>query len=144
MASVNMSILLGRVGQQPERKSNNAPVNFSLATHEVWRNKNGEKQEDLQWHNIVVWGAQGDNVLKYVNKGDLLYIAGKIQTDAYNAKDGSKRYTTKIIAREVKFLTPKTERNVGNQAPAAVAPMPQMQPTQQAAPAGYNLDDIPF
>jgi single-strand DNA-binding protein len=124
MASLNKACILGRVGQNPEKgQSQNAPVNLSVATHEVWRDKQGNKQEDLQWHRVVVWGAQGDNVLKYVKKGDLLYIEGKIQTDSYE-KDGQKLYATKIVAREVKFLTTKPQQS-------------------QQQPQGHNQQQMP-
>lgn len=131
MASVNKTILIGRVGRDPEKgTSSNSPVTLPLATHEVWRDKDGNKQEDLQWHRIVVWGNQGDNVLKYVKKGDLLYIEGKIQTESYE-KDGQTLYTTKIVTREVRFLTPKSQ----NTAPAT--PQPAAQPSA-------SVDDVPF
>tara|TARA_R110000868_G_scaffold69364_7_gene204360 strand:+ start:990 stop:1412 length:423 start_codon:yes stop_codon:yes gene_type:complete len=140
MASINKAILIGRVGKQPEKKQDNAPVNLSLATHEVWRDKQGAKHEDLQWHRVVVWGAQADNVMKYVNVGDMLYIEGKLQTDTYE-KDGHKMYTTKIVAREIKFLTPKG----GGQPQQQQQSKPQQPPEPQHQQAFIpNYDDIPF
>ena len=131
MASVNKAILLGRVGRNPEKgTSSNSPVTLPLATHEIWRDKDNNKQEDLQWHRVVVWGNQGDNVLKYVKKGDLLYVEGKIQTESYE-KDGQTLYTTKIVAREVKFLTPKSQSE--NTPP----PKPVEKPLS-------NVDEVPF
>ncbi len=160
MASLNKVSLLGRVGQKPEKgQSQNAPVNLSLATHEVWRDKQGNKQEDLQWHRIVVWGKQGDNVLQYVNKGDLLYVEGKLQTESYE-KNGQKMFATKIVAREVKFLTPKgsgqTQTQGQRQAPSNYQTQPQSQyqqgqvaqfpPNNQQPPMPQQppMDDIPW
>lgn len=171
MSSVNKVILLGRVGKQPEKKNqDNAPANFPLATHEVWRGKDGAKQEDLQWHNVVVWGPQADNVMRFVNKGDLVYVEGKLQTEAYE-KNGEKRFTTKVVAREVKFLTPKggsQGQQAGSQpqqqpqpyapiSPVAAQyqlqqPFPQGTPPQYAPtvapsepmPQPLNYDEIPF
>ena len=149
MASVNKTILLGRVGKTPEQKqlqSGNSLTTFPLATHEVWRDKSGEKKEDLQWHNVVVWGKQAENVAKYVNKGDLIYIEGKIQTDQYE-KNGQKLYATKIVAKDVKFLTPKGGGSGQPQQQQAQRTQPQFPPAQpQQAPQGPppSMDDIPW
>ena len=124
-------MLLGRVGKDPEQVPN-GPVTLSLATHEIWRDANGDKKEDLQWHRIVIWGKQGENVMKYVKKGDLPYIEGKIQTDNYE-KDGQKIYMTKIVAREIKFLTPKSQGDEKSY-------NPQQNQNQKSA----NDEDIPF
>ncbi len=145
MASVNKVTLLGRVGQAPEGKqtqSGSNLCNLSLATHEVWRDKQGNKQEDLQWHRVTVWGKQAENVMKYVGKGDQLYVEGKLQTDQYE-KNGQKMFATKIVAKDIKFLTPKGTKQ----------PQPQQQPMQQQAaqqpqfppqPAPDMMNDVPF
>ena len=140
MSSLNKAIILGRVGQKPEGKTLDSGaklVTFSLATHEAWKDKQGNKQEDLQWHNITVWGKQAENVYKYVDKGDLLYVEGKLQTDQYE-KDGEKRYSTKIVAREVKFLTPKQDkRPPGND-------MKQHQPAPHQPHQTKDISDVPW
>lgn len=136
MVSVNKAILLGRVGKDPESKqlTNTTVTHLTIATTETWKDANGEKKEDTQWHSITVWGKQAENVARYVNKGDLLYIEGKITTECYE-KDGSKRYSTKIIAREIKFLTSKKDKQQDNE---------QSTNQTQKNPANNPLDDIPF
>ena len=94
MASVNSVALLGRVGQTPETKdipTGNTVTTLSLATHEVWKDHNGEKKENVEWHRITVSGEQAENVARYVNKGDLIYVEGKISTDTYE-KNGVKHW----------------------------------------------------
>lgn len=161
MASVNKVILLGRVGNPPELKqtqNGGMLTTLSLATNSVWMDKQGQKQEDVQWHNLVVWGKQAENVAKYVNKGDQLYVEGQLKTDEYE-KDGIKRWATKIIAREVKFLTPKETGHSQLQAPqqaqrtppqrsAQQPQLPQASPTYQPHTVTQEyldaMSDIPF
>lgn len=104
--SVNKVILLGRVGKQPEVKQvgENKVANFSLATSEKFNDKNGNKVENTEWHNIVFWGKQAELIERYVNKGDELYIEGSIKTETYE-KDGEKRYTVKIKGSAITFVS---------------------------------------
>ena len=138
MASINKCILIGNLGKDPELKytqSGVAVCGFSLATHEVWRDKSGEKQEAVEWHNVSVWNKQGENCHKYLKKGSSVYLEGSIKTDCYE-KNGEKRYSTKIVARDVKFLNSKAEHSQG-QANARQARKPDSVETG-------NLEDIPF
>lgn len=139
MASVNKVQLIGRLGKAPELRytSTSAAVCiFSLATHEVWRDKSGEKQESLEWHNITVWGKVGENCHKYLTKGSLVYLEGSIKTDTYD-KNGVKMYTTKIVARDVKFLDTKSKE----QEPK-IKELPGKFPKKP--PEDVSLEDIPF
>jgi len=98
--SVNKSILVGNVGNDPEIKTfeNGSKVaNFSLATSENWKDKNGEKQEATEWHNIAVFGKLADIVESYVKKGQQLYVEGKIKTRSWDDQDGNKKYMTEIV-----------------------------------------------
>ena len=109
MSSLNKAMILGRVGRDPElkqTKSDTALTTFSVATTESYKDRQGNKKEQTEWHKIVVWGRTAEIVHQYLHKGDLVFVEGKIQTDSYE-KDGEKRYQTQIIARDVKFLTPK-------------------------------------
>ena len=104
---VNKALILGRVGKDPEVRhlENGASVaNFSLATTEKYKDKSGEKKEITTWHNIVLWRGLADIAAKYVKKGDLLYIEGKITTRSWE-KDGVTRYTTEIVGNEMKMLS---------------------------------------
>lgn len=100
---INKAILLGRVGRDPEFRrlqSGGMVANFSLATSETWRDRNGERQERTQWHNIVVWNEGLVKVIEnYVRKGDLLYVEGQIETRKWQDQSGSDRYTTEIVLK---------------------------------------------
>jgi len=114
MASINVCSLLGRVGRDPEVKhldSGNAVANFTVATSETFKDKQGNKQETVEWHNVVAWGKTAEIVEKYVQKGDLIFVTGKIHYDSYQDKDGNKRSTTKIQAQQVVLLGNKRSNN---------------------------------
>jgi single-strand DNA-binding protein len=96
---INDVFLLGRIGQQPEFKTlenGSTLCKLSLATSEAYKNKAGEKVEETTWHNVVVWGKQAEVVEKYVSKGDLLHIKGKIKTRSWE-HEGTKRYVTEVV-----------------------------------------------
>ena len=109
---VNKVILLGYVGKDPEiRHMDNSLVvaKFTLATNERWVNKDGNRTEHTEWHNIVMWRNLAEIAEKYVRKGSLLYIEGKIQSRTYDDKDGIKRYTIDIVADTMQLAGPKSE-----------------------------------
>jgi len=105
---VNKVILVGNLGKDPEvsfTQSGTARCRFPLATGETFVNNAGERQDKTEWHNIVVWGKQGENVGKFLSKGRQVYIEGKIQTRSWDdEKTGQKRYMTEINAQRVVFL----------------------------------------
>ena len=105
--SVNKVILVGNLGKDPEVRftgSGKAVCKFPLATSEVWNDAEGRRQERTEWHNIVVWGKQGENCGQYLAKGRQVYVEGSIRSHSYDDKDGNKRYITEIIASDVQFL----------------------------------------
>ncbi len=107
MASVNKVILVGNLGRDPELRyipSGQAVANFTLATNERWRDKDGNNQERTEWHRIVVWGKSAENCAQFLQKGRSVYIEGKLQTQEWEDKDGNKRRTTEVIAQTVQFL----------------------------------------
>lgn len=115
--SVNKAILIGRVGKNPEIKhleSGVSVANFSLATSEKYTNKQGEKVETTEWHNIVIWGKLVKIIEDYVSKGILLYIEGKIKTRNWEDKNGAKHYITEIVLEgfnsTLKLLSSKPEQ----------------------------------
>jgi single-strand DNA-binding protein len=152
--SVNKAILVGRVGVTPELKNleaGNKVTNFSFATSEYFKDKSGEKQEKTEWHNIVAWGTLAEIIAKNVVKGTQLYIEGKIQNRSYEDKDGVKKYTSEVVANEIKFLgSKKTEE--GESAPATTATTTASTtkaPVKTPAPAAVTSnndsdDDLPF
>jgi single-strand DNA-binding protein len=105
--SLNSVNLIGHLGKDPEVRytgGGQAVANFSLATSDTWKDKNGEKQERTEWHRIVVWGKQAEHCGEYLRKGRLVHIEGRLQTREWDDKDGQKRHTTEIIANRVTFL----------------------------------------
>jgi single-strand DNA-binding protein len=109
MGSVNKVILVGNLGADPELKytpSNRPVCNLSIATNEVFKDKGGQRQERTEWHRVTVWGEQAENCSKYLAKGRMVYIEGRLQTRSWDDKtDGKKRYSTEIVADRVTFLS---------------------------------------
>lgn len=135
MSGVNKAIILGRLGKDPEVKytpSGTAVANFSVATSEKWKGKDGKEQERTEWHRIVVWQKLAELCGEYLVKGAQAYIEGRIQTRDWEDKDGVKRYVTEIVADKIQFLGSKTS---SSRPPA---------PTEPGAPPAEVEDDIPF
>ena len=137
---MNKAIIVGRLGQNPEVKflpSGQAVSNFSVATNESWTDKEGVKQERVEWHRVVVWGKTAENCGKYLTKGRQVLVEGKIQTREWDDKAGVKKYTTEIQAQSVQFLGDGGGAKGG--APSGAAP-------STAAPStpSFNEEDIPF
>jgi len=104
--NLNRVILIGRLTADPELRTTGSgtPVtNFSLATNRYWSNSNGERQEETEFHNIVVWARQAEIVNQFLKKGSLVMIEGRLQTRNWEDKNGSKRYTTEVVAKNVQF-----------------------------------------
>jgi single-strand DNA-binding protein len=107
----NKVTLIGRLGQDPvvrKLESGQSVANFSMATSERYKDKQGETVEKTEWHNIVAWGKLSEIVEKYVKKGDEIAIEGKLTTEKYE-KDGVDRFVTKIVANEMLMLGGKNE-----------------------------------
>ncbi len=107
MIGVNKVILIGNLGRDPELRytpSGQPVATFSLATTERWNDRNGQRQDRTEWHNIVAWGKLGELVNQYLKKGRSAYVEGRISTRSWDDKDGNKRYKTEIIANQIQFL----------------------------------------
>ena len=140
---INKAILIGNLGRDPEiryTQSGLAVANFSIATSEKWKDKNsGEWQERTEWHRIVAFGKLGEICGEYLSKGRQVYIEGRIQTREWEDKDGNKRYTTEIVANEMKMLGPKNSG--GTYKPSGPPEMPEY----DGPPLPEDQDDdIPF
>lgn len=109
---MNKAILIGNIGKEPELKKVGevSYCAFTLATNESYKDKNGEWQTKTEWHNIVVWRNAAEYAAKYLKKGNLTSIEGKITTRSWEDKEGNKKYTTEIIAERVKLLEKKTKQ----------------------------------
>ena len=138
MSGINKVILVGYVGKDPEVKyleGGVATARFPLATSDTYKNKEGQKVETTEWHNVVVWRGLAEIVEKYVRKGKLIYIEGKIKTRQYG-DENNKKYITEIVADEMKMLGgPRTD----NPEPAA-----STQSTPEMAASSAPADDLPF
>ena len=106
MASLNKVILIGNLGRDPETRylpNGDAVTSISVATTETWKDKSGEKQEKTEWHRVSLFRRLGEIAGEYLKKGSQVYIEGRIEYREYE-KDGQKRYSTDIIASEMKML----------------------------------------
>lgn len=133
---VNKVILIGRLGKDPEVRytPDGAMVtNFTLATDESYKDKNGEKVQKTEWHRIVTYRKLAEICGNYLVKGKLIYIEGKIQTRSWEDKEGVKRSTTEIVANDMKMLDSKGQAK-------AEGPYPDA----GNAGAGNGPDDVPF
>lgn len=148
MSGVNKVILVGRLGKDPESRTleNGAMVcSFSMATSESWKDKvTGEKKEITEWSNIVMWRGLAEIATKYLHKGDMVYIEGKLRTRSWE-KDGVKRYTTEIIADQMTMLS--TQRNAnsgggGQQSEHSSGPSSESSSSFGGDTGG--TDDLPF
>ena len=142
--SLNKVILIGRLGQEPTIRytpNGEAVANFSIATDEQWKDKNGERQTRTEWHNITLYRKLGEIAGQYLRKGSLVYIEGRIQSRKYTGKDGVERTAYEIIGNEMKMLGSKSE-NAGGQESQNQAP--QRKQESRAAPGDDISNDIPF
>lgn len=119
MAGVNKVILVGNLGKDPEIKyleGNIARASFTLATTEAFKDKAGNRIEQTEWHNIVMWRTNAQNAEKLLKKGSQIYLEGKIQTRQWNDKDGYKKSVTEIVADTFKILQRREpQSNTGSQ-----------------------------
>lgn len=137
MASVNKVILLGNIGKDPETRympNGDAVTNLTLATSEQWKDKSGERQEKTEWHRVTFYKKLAEIAGQYLKKGSQIYIEGRLETRKWTDKEGKDRYTTEIIAHEMKMLGGKSESRPD--APAKKAPLPGNVQDMN--------DDIPF
>jgi len=148
MSGVNKVILIGRLGKDPEvRNLDNGAVvaNFSIATSESYKDRTtGEKKEITEWHNIVLWRGLAEIAQKYVRKGDMIYIEGKLRTRSWE-KDGVTRYTTEIVADNMTMLSPKTGgSNMSSDYSSSDRGAAESVRTNSATPVDSSTDDLPF
>lgn len=110
---INKVMIYGNITKDPELKalpSGSNVCSFSVATNRTWKDKEGGKKEEVQFHNVVCFGKTAENVAQYMHKGSSIFVEGRIQTRSWEAKDGSKRYTTEIVAEQVQFGPKKVDR----------------------------------
>jgi len=102
--------LIGNLGKDPEisqLEDGRKLAKFSLATNDSYKNANGEKVEETQWHNVVAWGKTADIIESYTSKGKLIAIEGRLTSRSYEDKEGAKKYVTEVVANEILLLGDK-------------------------------------
>ena len=142
---LNKVILIGRLGRDPETRympNGDAVCNFSVATSESWKDQSGQKKERTEWHAITMYRKLAEIAAKYLQKGSLVYLEGKIQSRKYTGKDGIERTAYEIVCSEMKMLGGKSE---GGEVQHNPPPPPQAR-QQPAAPVPRDDidDDVPF
>lgn len=148
MSGVNKVILVGRLGKDPEVRNleNGVTVaNFSMATSESYKDKvTGEKKEVTEWHNISLWRGLADIAAKYLHKGDMVYIEGKLRTRSWE-KEGVTRYTTEIVGDNMTMLSTKPGGGGGNPEYKPSAPQQSSNSNADFRPSPEpTTDDLPF
>ncbi len=150
---LNKAIIIGNLTRDPEIKSLPSGIQVAtigIATNRVWKDKNGAKQEDTQYHNVVVFGRQAETAAQFLRKGSSVLVEGRMQTRSWDSPDGKKNYRTEIVADRIQF-----GNRPGGTAPTAggaVSHGAQKLDEQPAPPAdaidypeeNINVDDIPF
>ena len=139
-------LLIGHVGKDPETKyleGGTAVANLTLATSETYRNRDGEKVTNTEWHNVVFWRGLAEVVEKYVRKVSLIQVEGKIRTRSWDDRDGNKRYTTEVVADGMLMLSKKTDEREPLQEHAS-GPSPRQEPIPSVSIPGEEPDDLPF
>ncbi len=152
MSGVNKVILVGRLGKDPEVRhlENGATVaSFSLATSEYYKDKTtGERKEVTEWHNVSLWRGLAEVAEKYLRKGEMVYIEGKLRTRSWE-KDGITRYTTEIVGDNMTMLSPKGSNDGASNAPSQNTTTTSPVQNTASTPAGDialedESDDLPF
>ena len=157
MASINKVIIIGNLGNDPEMRysaDGKAIANISVATTETRKDKAGEKQEKTEWHRVSMFGRLAEIAGEYLKKGSSVYIEGKLQTRKWQDKEGNDRYTTEIVANEMKMLGGRASGgDTGMDKPASnnvgakpTRPQANSTPGPSSGGSGFDdmEDDIPF
>ena len=144
MASVNKVIVLGNLGRDPEVKyapSGTAICNLSVATARSWKNKTtGEREEETEWHRVVLYDRLAEVAGEYAKKGKPIYIEGRLKTRKWTDKDGVERYTTEIVAESLQLLGGREGGEAPAPSPCTAAPAPR--PAAAPAPKSGGFDDM--
>lgn len=140
---LNKVYLIGNLTQDPEFKalpSGSSVASFSLATNRTWTDKQGQRQETAEYHNIVAYGKQAETISQYLKKGSLLFVEGRLQTRSWEAQDGQKKYRTEIIVDTFQF-GPKGSGtgSVASQPRPASAP----KSSPKSAPPSVQQEELP-
>ena len=145
MAGVNKVILVGNLGRDPEVRhleNGRAVANFSLATSETYKNREGERVTQTEWHNIVLWTPLAEIAEKYLSKGGQVYIEGKLTSRSYEDIDGVTKYRTEVVGREMTLLGTRPSGN--EQAQPEQTMNSSTGTVDEPATSENEIDDLPF
>lgn len=144
---VNKAILIGNLGSDPELRMTNsgqACLKFNLATSRTYLDRNRQRQQNVQWHKVIVWGKSAEGLGKFLSKGMKMYIEGRIETREYEDRDGNKRYITEIVADSTVVLTSKGENGGGGYRRDRGDDPRYDEPEERDSYDSDRSDDIPF
>jgi single-strand DNA-binding protein len=139
---INKVILIGNLGADPDIRytpSGTAVATLSVATSRKWKDKEGNQQDETEWHRVIVWAKSAEFCGNYLHKGSKVYIEGRLQTRKWEDKDGAARYTTEIISNTVQNLTPRPAGESGGSEP----PLPP-EPYGDMGGGMGGGEDVPF
>lgn len=142
MKSLNKVTLIGRLGKDPEIQrfdENMMVAKFSIATSESYKDKTGNLIENTEWHNIVIWRKLAEIAEKFLKKGSMVYLEGKLRSRSWDDKDGTKRYTTEIVADNFIMLDKKSDSYNNNVVSSDATPAKTNEKTSTE-----SVDDLPF
>jgi len=152
MSSLNKVLLIGRLGRDPEiryTKGGSAVANFSMATDERWKDKQGNRQEKTEWHSIVAWARLAEFAQNYLKKGSLIFVEGRLQTRDWTDNQNVKHYRTEVVANDIRFMEPKGDGSRSGGGPSRPSqerggPPPADEGPEPMGGGEYLEDDIPF
>jgi len=142
MSGVNKVILVGNLGVDPEIRTLESGVkvaNFTMATNETYKDKNGDRQEKTEWHRIVLWRGLAEIAEKYLQKGKQIYLEGRLRTRQWKDKDDNTKYTTEVVGDNMVMLGGKSVDSSYNSPPPA-----EENASEQGSQAAGVEDDLPF
>ncbi|MFA5128980.1 MAG: single-stranded DNA-binding protein [Patescibacteria group bacterium] len=145
--NLNKAMIIGNLTRDPEVKTTPSGQNvasFSVATNRVWTNAQGQKQEAVEYHNIVAWGKLAEICGQYLNKGKKIYIEGRLQTRDWQGQDGVKRYKTEIVAENMIMLDRGGSSGGQGSAPAVSQSMEEQGPAEEPQEEEIKVENIPF
>lgn len=141
---LNKTMLIGRITKKPELKNTSTGQNvtsFTVVTNRSWKDKDGNKQEKAEFHNVVAWAKLAEICAQYLNKGKKVYVEGRLQTRDWEGKDGVKRYRTEIVLDNMIMLDRAGSNSKSNSSEEiTVEPVDDNMDDSEEV----NLDDIPF
>ncbi len=150
--NLNKAMIIGNLTRDPEARTTpqgTAVTSFSIATNLVWNDQSGQRQEKVEYHNIVAWRKLGEICAQYLTKGSKVYIEGRLQTRSWDDQSGNKRYRTEIVAENMIMLDRPGKASDDRSSSEAEQPTPATNYSQPETPSTpkeeeINVDEIPF